>query len=77
MDNDKCRTIDDVRRCAGKLPLPAVLHLVKSYNATRLSDIPEAAFLDFVDHCELMVSAEAILQPDPMEAELGLFCRLC
>ena len=77
MDNDNRRTIDDVRRCAGKLPLPAVLHLVKSYNATRLSDIPETAYIDFIDHCELMTSAGEMIQPDPLVDELGLFCRLC
>jgi hypothetical protein len=77
MAMEKHRTLDDVRRCAGKLPLPAVLHLVKSYKATRLTEIPRAAYIDFVDQCELMVSTTEITQTDPLMAEQGLFCRLC
>jgi hypothetical protein len=77
MDQDKRRTLDDLRRCAGKLPLPAVLHLVKSYKATRLTEVPEAAYVDFIDHCELMVSTAEMTPPAPLAAELGLFCRLC
>ena len=77
MDQYKRRTLDDVRRCAGKLPLPAVLHLVKSYKATRITEVPETAFVDFIDHCELMVSTVEMTQPDPLAAELGSFCRLC
>lgn len=77
MDKDRHRTLDEVRRCAGQLPLPAVLHLVKSYQATRLTEIPEAAYIDFLDHCELMVSTIEVTQPDPLAAELGLFCRIC
>ena len=77
MDQYKRRTLDDVRRCAGKLPLPAVLHLVKSYKATRLTEIPEAAYIDFLDHCELMVLTVETTQHDPLAAELGSFCRIC
>jgi hypothetical protein len=77
VENDKRRTLDDVRKCAGKLPLPAVLHLVKSYKSTRISEIPESAYVDFIDHCELMVSTAEITPPDHLVAELGSFCRLC
>jgi len=77
MSIDKRRTLDDVFRCAGQLPLPAVLHLVKSYKATRLTEIPEAAYIDFIDHCELMVSTVAVRQGDLLASELGLFCRIC
>jgi hypothetical protein len=73
----KPKTLDDVRRCAGKLPLPAVLHLVKSYKATRLSEVPETAYVDFIDHCELMVSTAEMTPPDTLAVELGSFCRLC
>ena len=74
---DKHKTLDDVRRCAGKLPLSAVWYLVKSYKATRIIEVPEAAYVDFIDHCELMVSTAEMTQPDPLAPELGLFCRLC
>ena len=77
MVNDNHRTLDDVRRCAGKLPLPAVFHLVNSYQATRLTEIPETAYIDFIDHCELMVMTVESTQLEPMVAELGLFCRIC
>ena len=76
MDKDIRRTLDDVRKCASKLPLPAVFHLVKSYQATRLTEVPEAAYVDFIDYCELMVSTGDMTQPDPLAAELGSFCRL-
>ena len=77
VDQEIPKTLDDVRRCAGKLPLPAVLHLVRSYQATRLTEVPEAAYVDFIDHCELMVSAVEITPSAPLAAELGPFCRLC
>ena len=65
MGKDVRRTLDDVRKCASKLPLPAVFHLVKSYQATRLTEVPEAAYVDFIDYCELMVSTAEMTQPDP------------
>jgi hypothetical protein len=73
---DKRKTLDDVRRCAGKLPLPAVLHLLNGYKATRISEVPESAYVDFIDRCEVMVSTTEMTDPDPLVAELGSICRL-
>ena len=54
------RTLDDVRKCASKLTgvqgLEAVLHLLNSYDATRICEVPEEQFSDFVDRCELLIS---------------------
>jgi len=54
------RTLDDVRKCASKLTgvqgLEAVLHLLNSYDATRICEVPEEQFTDFVDRCELLMS---------------------
>lgn len=53
-------SLDDVRKCAGKLTgirgLPAVLLLLQRYNATRISEVPEREYSDFVDHCEFMIT---------------------
>jgi hypothetical protein len=76
VDQDKRRTLDDVRRCAGKLPLPAVLYLLNGYKATRISEVPETAYVDFVDRCELMVSTAEMTYPDSTVADLGSICRL-
>ena len=60
MDEQFTRTLDDVRKCAGELTgvrgLGAVLHLLKSYNATRINEVPEQHFADFVYQCEYLKS---------------------
>lgn len=54
------RTLDDVRKCAGKLTgvhgLPAVLHLLNRNNATRICEVPEKHLADFEDRCKWMMS---------------------
>jgi hypothetical protein len=60
MDRQHPKNLDDVRTCASKLTgvrgLPAVLHLLQRYNATRICEVPEKDYSEFVDHCELMIS---------------------
>jgi hypothetical protein len=60
MDEHNNRTLDDVRKCAGKLTrvhgLAAVLHLLKRYNATRICEVPEKHYANFVGRCEWQLS---------------------
>ena len=77
MPQDKPRTLDDLHKCAGKLSLTAVLHLLNSYKATRITEVPETAYADFIDHCEIMVSTADMTLPTQLGAEPGSYCRLC
>ena len=60
MAEQQTRTFEDVRKCAGKLTgvrgLPAVWHLLEDYNATRICEVPEKQYADFVDRCEWLIS---------------------
>ena len=60
VDEQCTRTLDDVCKCAGELTgvqgLAAVLNLLKSYNATRICEVPEKQYADFVDRCAWLMS---------------------
>jgi hypothetical protein len=62
MDKSHTRSLDDVRACAGKLTgvqgLGAVLQLLEQYSATRICEVPETHYSDFVERCELLVSSK-------------------
>ncbi len=53
------RTLNDVRKCVSDLTalrgLAAVVHLIKGYSATRICEVPEQHYADFVDQCEWLM----------------------
>lgn len=54
------KTLDDVRKCVSDLTavrgLATVVNLLRGYSATRICEVPEQHFDDFVGHCERLMS---------------------
>lgn len=62
MNEPHARTLNDVRKSAGELTsmrgLAALLNVLDTYKATRICEVPEQHYTDFIERCNSIKSEQ-------------------